>query len=133
MYLHLIETAKAWGIRPSAAILGRDSRGPWDKWDILLANAHQILEKERCAQCGLPRYICHTEDEGVHFDVEVDTCDAKKAIHFYEKNHSGKNGYVAPPGTVLRPVPVMNDPERDLTELRIPFYEAEAAKLEDPT
>lgn len=133
MYLHLIETAKSWGIRPSAVILGRDSRRSWDKWDILLANAHQILENERCNQCGLPRYICHTEDEGVHFDVEVDFCGAKQELARYEKNHGGKNGYTPPPGSQLRPVPVMEDPERDFAELRTPYYQAEAAKLEDPT
>lgn len=113
-------------------ILGKDSRKSWDKWDLLLAEAYQILQDERCSQCGLPRYICHSEDAGVHFDIEVDACDAKKAIAIYEKNRGGKDGYQPPPGTQLFPRPVMDDPARDLTELRRPYYEAEAKRQEDP-
>lgn len=112
-------------------ILGTDSNKPWGKWDLLLAEAYQIFLDECCKQCGLPKYMCHSEDPDMQFVVETDVCEAKKAVALYEKNHSGKNGYEAPAGTQLIPRPIMADPERDFSDLRTPFYEQEAARLSD--
>ena len=64
----------AHGIRPSALILGRDSRKGWTATDIVLAKAYQRFLSELCPQCGLPKYICHTDDERIQFKLGRDEC-----------------------------------------------------------
>lgn len=64
----------AHGIRPSVLILGKDSKKPWGKWDILLAKAYQRFLNEICQQCGLPKYICHSDDNRIQFKVVEDEC-----------------------------------------------------------
>lgn len=75
----------AHGVRPSSLILGRDSRRRWGKWDIVLAKAYQRYLAELCPQCGLPKYICHTDDNRIQFKVARDQCAsaavAEKAQH----------------------------------------------------
>lgn len=66
----------AHGIRPSALVLGKDSLKPWGKWDILLAKAYQRFLNELCQQCGLPRYICHSEDGRIQFKASRDNCES---------------------------------------------------------
>lgn len=66
----------AHGIRPTALILGKDSKRPWGKWDILLAKAYQRFLNEICQQCGLPKYICHSEDNRIQFKLVEDECAA---------------------------------------------------------
>ena len=57
-------------------ILHKQPSKPWNKHDFLLLEAYQILEEERCGQCGLPKYICHSEDPEVRFRIEEDQCAA---------------------------------------------------------
>lgn len=63
-------------IRPSALILGKDSRKPWGPEDILLAKAFQRFQSEQCQQCNLPRYICHSDDNRIQFKLARDECAA---------------------------------------------------------
>lgn len=119
----------AHGIRPSALILGRDSRKPWDKWDLLLAEAYQIMEAERCGQCGLPRWICHNEDSDIWFDIDQDTCFAKRELE--ELQDRQPKDYKAPTGTQMKPTPMrFSKGEFDLV-LREEFYMAEYKARED--
>lgn len=75
----------AHGIRPSALVLGRDSRKTWSRTDIVLAKAYQRFLNELCQQCGYPKYICHTDDNRVQFRLVEDHCasaaKAEKAQH----------------------------------------------------
>jgi|GEM_PF-2073821 len=64
----------AHGVRPSSLILGKDSRKPWGRWDIVLAKAYQRFLNELCQQCGLPKYICFAGE------TEVITKDGTFAI-----------------------------------------------------
>lgn len=64
----------AHGIRPSALILGKDSGKPWTKWDVALAKAYQRFLNELCSQCGLPKYICHSNDNRIQFRSMKDDC-----------------------------------------------------------
>lgn len=64
----------AHGIRPSALILGKDSKKPWGREDIVLAKAYQRFLNELCGQCGLPKYICHTDDNRIQFKLAHDEC-----------------------------------------------------------
>lgn len=64
----------AHGIRPSSLVLGRDSRKPWNQWDILLAKAYQRFLNELCQQCGGPKYLCHSSDNRIQFSSVLDEC-----------------------------------------------------------
>jgi len=66
----------AHGVRPSVLILGKDSRKPWGKWDIVLARAYQRFLNELCGQCGLPKYICHNDDNRIQFRLGNDECES---------------------------------------------------------
>jgi hypothetical protein len=96
----------------------------WTEEDFLLLEAYQILEDERCSQCGLPRYICHSDDRRIQFWVDSDTCNAK-----YEVDKRMESVKEPPKGTVLVPHPFMTD-DSDFVELRGPYYEAESKRLE---
>lgn len=63
-------------IRPSALILGKDSHKPWGRWDIVLSKAYQRFLNELCQQCGLPKYICHNDDNRIQFKPTRDECAA---------------------------------------------------------
>lgn len=66
----------AHGVRPTALVLGKDSRKPWNKWDVVLAKAYQRYLGEVCPQCGGARYLCHTDDNRVQFKAVHDDCAA---------------------------------------------------------
>jgi len=79
-------------IRPSALILGKDSGKPWGPWDILFAKAYQRFLNELCKQCGMPRYICHTDDNRIQFKSVRDECaSAATAERAQEQMTKGDN------------------------------------------
>jgi hypothetical protein len=112
-------------------ILGADDRKRWDKWDRVLAEAHQIIENERCPQCGYPVYLCQNESEIVQFRLNEESCaiEAKKANHGKRGGRDGKAKDL-PPGTVLRPEVYLTNGEDPVT-VREPFYKAQRAKREE--
>lgn len=69
----------AHGVRPSVLVLGKDSKKGWGRWDIVLAKAYQRFLNELCQQCGLPTYICHTNDNRIGFKPSRDECAATAA------------------------------------------------------
>jgi len=91
------------------------------KWDILIAEAYEIVQREQCPQCGLPKWICGNEDNAIQFRVVQDSCSA---IAEKDKKHAfmTKNNKEIPPGVTLRPEPYMVDDKRQLIELREPYY-----------
>ena len=77
-------------IRPSALILGKDSGKPWGRWDIVLAKAYQRFLNELCQQCGLPKYMCHTDDNRIQFKATRDEC-ASSAVAERVQEQMSKN------------------------------------------
>lgn len=69
-----MKASRAHNVRPSVLILGKDSRKPWGRWDIVLVKAYQRFLNELCQQCGLPKYVCHTDDNRVQFKSVRDEC-----------------------------------------------------------
>jgi hypothetical protein len=93
----------AHGIRPTALILGKDSKKPWTREDILFAKAYQRFLNEICGQCGYPKYICHTDDGRIQFDLHFDECaatakveDAQAARTKKELKDYGRRVYAEP-------------------------------------
>jgi hypothetical protein len=89
-------------VRPSALILGKDSRKPWSKWDLLIAEAYEIMQRERCGQCGLPRWICHNQEVD-HFAVVPDVCFAKREIDSAQEAEKTQRGAKPKLGVTYRP------------------------------
>jgi hypothetical protein len=117
-------------------ILGTDNRDRWSKWDILLAQAYQILEDERCPQCGLPRYICQNDDRDIDFRVETEQCAAMEKKESFEQREQekrdkkkGRNGESpkAPSGVIVKPQPYTYSGV-GLHTFRDSYYEREAQK-----
>lgn len=104
-------------------------KASWSEWDYLLVEAVHRLESERC-RCGLPVYICHSDDPKIRFRVEEDVCEATRAVDLYEENQRrGNDKYKAPAGSTLRPVPYTIDGS-DFTRYRDDYYSAESERYE---
>lgn len=69
-----MKASEMYGVRPSVLILGKNSKKPWSRWDTLLVKAYQRFNSELCQQCGLPKYVCHTNDNRVQFKLSPDSC-----------------------------------------------------------
>lgn len=94
--------------------------------DILLATAYQILEGEKCPQCGMYVWMCHTEDPDMQFEVEEDSCEATRMVANRSKQLEKR--LADQPWIQLRPNPVMADKGRDFVSLRVPYFEEQALR-----
>jgi len=94
--------------------------------DILLATAYQILESERCAQCGMYVWMCHSEDQDMQFEVIEDSCEATRMVANRSRQVEKRLG--EQPWVQLRPNPIMADKARDFSTLRTPYFEEEARR-----
>lgn len=70
----------AHGQRPSVLVLGKGSNKPWSRTDVTLAKAYQRFLNELCQQCGLPKYICHNDDNRIQFKLARDECAASQMV-----------------------------------------------------
>ncbi|MBG6106638.1 hypothetical protein [Frigoribacterium sp. CG_9.8] len=117
---------------PPTAFLFR-KRNPtnaqWSEWDYLLIEAVQTLESERC-HCGLPVYICHSDDPHIRFRIEEDTCEATKAVDIFEEGKRKDDAYKKPPGSTLRPMPYTTD-DSDFVTYRDRYYQAEMERRKE--
>ncbi|WP_025157275.1 hypothetical protein [Leifsonia aquatica] len=100
-------------------------KAAWSEWDYLLVEAVQSLEAERC-RCGLPVYICHSDDPRIRFRVEEDECEAQKAVDIFEEREQKRAGenWKKPHGVALRPVPYTTDGS-DFASYRDSYYVSE--------
>ena len=101
---------------------------PWTDYDFLLLEAYQIVEDERCPQCGYPTWLCRNEDNDIQFRVRPVTCIASEQRERKEKDYQG-DGKSRPYGLslVAEPYTVSGAP---LSGFREKFYEAERARRE---
>lgn len=98
----------AHGIKPSALILGKDSKKPWTDLDVLFAKAYQRFLNEQCKQCGLPKYICHNDDNRIQFKVARDEC-ASTAVAEREQARVAKNEKNPEHGTQIYAEPFLTE------------------------
>lgn len=125
-YLVQIKAAKSWGFMPTAMILGDPKRSRPGKWDLLLAEAEQILELERCPQCGNPRYICQNEDPDVDFRVYDEVCHAMRKKAKYEESKKDKKGRE---GAIVG-IEAYTHSDTPFDEFRGPFYRQKSEERE---
>lgn len=120
--MRLIKASLTAHVRPTTMILGEDNRKRWSDLDVLIMQAYQILEDERCGQCGLPRWICHNEDPKLQVRVLEDYCFVRAEIEQRDEDTKEK-----PKGTVLYPEMYHRD-NLPLHKLRESYYEQRAAE-----
>lgn len=122
----------AHGIRPTALILGKDSKKPWTKTDIMFAKAYQRFLNELCSQCGLPKYICHTSDSRVQFDIKRDECASSAKAERAQSEISSKKDAKPQFGIKLFGMPVLSQDAiaegLEFSDLRRPYLMEEAKK-----
>ncbi len=108
-------------------VLGADSREPWSREDVTLMTAYQILEGEKCSQCGLPSWQCQSEDRELMVRIKEHTCFVKAEL---DKRHEAKD-HKTPPGVTLYPELYRRD-DKPLHKMRSEYYKglAEARKSE---
>lgn len=70
-------------------ILGEDNRKAWSDLDVLVMQAYQIHEDERCQQCGRPRWLCHNDDRTLMVRVRTDECEATKVLKDHDESTKG--------------------------------------------
>lgn len=109
-------------------ILHTQPNKPWTEYDFLLLEANQILEMEKCPQCGLPKWICHNDDGDLDFRVRKDVCYAMREVETSDRDDSSAKGYEKPPGTVARPEPYRPSGKTFDWSFREGFYRAEYEK-----
>lgn len=91
--MDLMKASIAHQIKPTALILGKDSRKPWTPTDIVFAKAYQRFLNELCQQCGMPRYMCHTDDNRIQFKSSEDVCAASQVTEREQANRAKQKNY----------------------------------------
>lgn len=140
-----MKAAIAHGQRPSVLILGKGSKMPknptatdyaraqyestvWSRTDIVLGKAYQRFLNELCGQCGLPRYICHSDDNRIQFDLRQDQCAAMEKVERAQKNAGDKDQF----GVRLVADPYLVDSAKaeglDMSDFRRPYLMDQAKK-----
>ena len=122
----------AHGIRPSALILGRDSKKRWTRIDILFAKAYQRFLNELCQQCGLPKYICRNDDNRIQFKLGRDECASTAVAERASYAHSQKKDSKPMFGTRLFGEPYLTEDAveegLEFSDFRRPYYREQAKK-----
>ncbi|MGO2150803.1 MAG: hypothetical protein ACTH32_06335 [Microbacterium gubbeenense] len=96
--------------------------------DLLLAEAEQILEMERCPQCGNPRYVCQSDDPDIDFRIYDEECNAMRKKAKYESRKSKKDN--ADRDGIIVGVEAYVHSSTPLDQFRDPYYE-EQIKLRE--
>lgn len=108
-------------------ILGEDNRKAWSELDVLVMQAYEILEAERCPDCGYYTWICQSTDPHVDWKVEeVKACDAKIAVKEFDERRKSKNKD-EDDGARGRPIPSIRNDAFPLSDLRQRYYDEKAA------
>jgi len=102
-------------------ILGADNRKAYSDMDVLLLQAYQTIQNEKCPQHGGPRWMCDHTDQSLRLRIDDDYCYVKAELEEREKSRAKKDE----PGVMLRPVFYSAD-GRDLSTYRATYYEQKA-------
>lgn len=71
-------------------ILGEDNRKRWSDIDVLIMNAYEAYEAERCSVCGRAIWLCRNDDPRLHVRVMEVHCYAKQELDAYDERHKDK-------------------------------------------
>lgn len=103
-------------------------RHTFSEMDFLIAEAVTLLEGERCAQCGLPKWICQSNDPDIEIDLVKEECNAvRKKAKREEKDQKDKKD-TAGVAYGFEPYTHSGTP---LEQFREPFYRERNEKYEE--
>lgn len=115
-------------------ILGKNPHKNWSDTDRNLLEAYQIVEDEKCSQCGLPTWLCHTENPDIIFTVATDECQATKKVQLAndkaQERISKKKDSKPEFGKQRYPEWKAESEDGKLYKLRDEFYKAQARRQE---
>ena len=85
-------------------VLRQQPNEEWSEADFKLVEAYDIIESEKCPQCGNPIWLCHSENPNLQFEVKVSTCYASIAVEGWQEARQkanrpvkrGENPYAIP-------------------------------------
>ena len=72
-------------------ILGADNRKRWSSLDVMILQAYQIMEDERCAQHGGPAWLCDHSDPKLQVRIKESSCYAKRELEIAEDARKDKD------------------------------------------
>lgn len=102
-------------------ILGADNRKKYSHLDVMILQAYQILEDERCPQHGGPRWMCDHPDGKLNFKINDIYCRVASEL----KDEEDKRQKNEDKGIILRPEFYDRD-DRPLESFRATYYEHKA-------
>lgn len=106
-------------------------KAKWGEMDYACIEAIHFLDKETCSSCGLPVYICRSDDPHIRFRVQEVTCAAKEAVERVEESRRDSDkDYRPKPGTSLRPIPYTTDGS-DFAKYRDAYYREDWEKQKE--
>ena len=74
-----IRAAITANIRPCAVIYREQPDTDWTTLDFQLLEAYQIIEDEKCPQCGNPVWLCRSTADNIEWASKTSVCQATKA------------------------------------------------------
>lgn len=111
-------------------IIGADSRKPWDAMDRQIMLAYQIHLDERCQSCGLPIWLCHSEDNRLDIKINVDHCAVKEELEAYEDRNK-ESDPAEKWGKTVVPSMATRNTDLPLHKFRRVYYDALRAEAEE--
>jgi hypothetical protein len=121
------------GLRPASLIQRKAPHGKWKWYDYSLFDAVHRVDDELCRECGLPVYICRSEESDIQIDVRVDYCAGDVAIERKRKSLTPEGG-VPPSGATYSAEPYSLS-GKPLSSYREPYWtgvlEARKEKAEE--
>lgn len=94
----MVKTAKEWGKPPT--FIATHTDGTWTERDRVMVMGFELFKSTICPECGNPLSVCRDPGRDGWFQVQEDTCYAKKAMD----EHTSDKTYKPQPGQVIYPV-----------------------------
>lgn len=116
-----VETAVKMGIPPTSLLSESQPSDPWSRADKKLALAYTILQRETCAKCGQPLWVCRSTNPELTFKAKKAVCFASQEL---EKYAESKNGKTLKKGEYIYAVPVLGYDETKPLPSRREYFES---------
>lgn len=96
-YVRDIGTARKWGKAPLEFINKiAEPQYAWTPLDYALASAHEIIESERCPQCGIVAWHAYSSNSNIRFEIEDHTCESCMVLDRHNDDMKEKKPGVTP-------------------------------------
>lgn len=113
-------------------VLHAQPTDPWTRGDFKLLEAYEILQRETCANCGNPTWLCRHDDDDLQWEIRTSVCRSELAVTKWmnlnrkKGKKDGENVYAVP--YMLRYEEGKMEPIQDFDKLstREDFYKAKA-------